>query len=102
MGNMETRPPIVIDRIVRALIPPASREAIIGDLWERYRSPLHYALEALNVMPFVVASQIRRTWNPPMLGLQAVTFFVGFGGLAVNPVPLNVQMDACAVPPLSR
>ena len=87
---METRPPVLIDRIVRALIPPASREAIIGDLWERYRSPLHYALEALNVMPFVVASQIRRTWNPPMLGLQAVTFFVGFGGFAVNAAPLDI------------
>jgi hypothetical protein len=87
---MEARPPALIDRAVRALIPPAAREAVIGDLWERYRSPLQYASEALKVMPFVVASQIRRTFNLPMLGIQAFTFFVCFGGFAVNGPPLDV------------
>jgi hypothetical protein len=99
---METRPPVLIDRVVRTLIPPAAREAVIGDLWERYRSPLSYALEALNVMPFVIASQIRRTWNPPMLGIQAFTFFVCFGGFAVNSAPLDVpRWLRAAIPTLA-
>jgi hypothetical protein len=87
---MEARPPVVIDKIVRALIPPAAREAIVGDLWERYRSPLNYLLEALKIMPHVVASQIRRSFNLPMLGFLAVGFFVCFGGFAVNRAPLEI------------
>ena len=87
---MEARPPVLIDRVVRALIPPAAREAVIGDLWERYRSPLTYALEALCVMPFIITSQVRRTANIPMLGVQAFGLFVGFGGFVVNAAPLDV------------
>ena len=87
---VETRPPVVIDRVVRALIPPAAREGIVGDLWERYRSPLNYLWEALKIMPHVVASQIRRTFNLPMLGFQALGLFVCFGGFAVNLPPLDV------------
>lgn len=99
--KMEARPPVLIDRVVRVLIPPAAREAVIGDLWERYRSPLHYALEALKVMPFVILSQIRRTSNLPMLGIQAFTFFVCFGGFAVNAAPLDVpRWLRAAVPTL--
>jgi hypothetical protein len=88
--EMEARPPVLIDHVVHALIPPAARECVIGDLWERYRSPQQYAWEALKVMPYVVASQIRRTCNLPMLALQALTFFICFGGLAVNLRPLDI------------
>jgi hypothetical protein len=88
--EMEARPPVLIDRIARALIPPAAREAIVGDLWERYRSPLNFLSEALKVMPHVVASQIRRTFNLPMLGIQAFAFFWAFGGFVVNAAPLDV------------
>jgi len=97
--KMEARPPVLIDRVVRALIPPAVREAVVGDLWERYRSPLHYALEGLKVMPYVIASQIRRTWNLPMLGIQAFTFFVCFGGFAVNAAPIDVPRSLRAAIP---
>lgn len=38
--TLETRPPVLIDAVVRALIPPACREHVVGDLWERYRSPI--------------------------------------------------------------
>jgi hypothetical protein len=96
---MEARPPVLIDRVVRAIIPPAAREAVIGDLWERYRSPFNYALEALCVMPFVVASQLRRTWNAPMLGIQAFAFFWCFGGFAVNAASLDAPRWARAAIP---
>src|SRR5262245_6958029 len=88
--KMEARPPVLIDRVVRALIPPAVREGIVGDLWERYRTPLTYVSDAVKILPHVVASQVRRTLNLPMLGLQAITFFVGFGGFVVNAAPLDV------------
>jgi hypothetical protein len=87
---MEARPPVLIDAVVRILIPPAAREAVAGDLWERYSSPLHYALEALRVLPFVIASQMRRTSNLPLLGIVAFTFFVCFGGFAINGSTLDV------------
>ena len=88
--QMEARPPELMDRVVGWLIPPASREAVIGDLWERYSSPLRYVSEAMRILPFVIFSQIRRTSNIPMLGIVAFTFFVCFGGFAVNGPPIDV------------
>lgn len=71
--EMEARPPALADAIVRALIPPACREAVIGDLWERYTSPRAYLFEALRALPFLVFSRIKRTTNATML---AITFFM--------------------------
>lgn len=59
--TLETRPPVLIDAVVRTLIPPACREHVVGDLWERYRSPWQFLLDAARTIPFVMASQIRRT-----------------------------------------
>ena len=44
--TLETRPPVLIDAVVRTLIPPACREHVVGDLWERYRSPWQFVLDA--------------------------------------------------------
>ena len=63
--TMEARPPALIDALVRRLVPPACREHVVGDLWERYTSPRHYALDAVRTIPAVVASQIRRTARLP-------------------------------------
>ena len=59
--TMEARPPAFVDAIVRALIPPACREAVMGDLWERYTSPAGYLGDALRALPFLIVSRIRRT-----------------------------------------
>jgi len=99
---MEARPPELMDRVVRVLIPPIAREAVAGDLWERYRSPLHYALEALRVLPFVILSQVRRTSNIPMLGIVAFTFFVCFGGFTINGPDIDVpRWLRAAIPTLA-
>jgi hypothetical protein len=82
--KVEARPPALIDRAVRLLIPPASREAVVGDLWERYASPLQYVGEALRILPYLIASQIRRNSNIPLLGIAAFTLFVGFSGFAAG------------------
>jgi len=77
--TLETRPPVLIDAVVRALIPPACREHVIGDLWERYRSPRQFVLDAVRTIPFVVASQIRRTSTLAGIVIHAFILFVSFG-----------------------
>ena len=74
------KPPALIDWLVTTLIPPAQREAVIGDLWERYSSPMRFLLEGVQVMPHVVASQIRRTSSFAVLALQGFALFACLGG----------------------
>ena len=77
--TLETRPPVLIDAVVRALIPPVCREHVIGDLWERYRSPWQFVLDAAGTIPFVVASQIRRTSTLAGVIIYAFTLLVSLG-----------------------
>jgi hypothetical protein len=58
-----SRPPELMEKIVRLLVPPATREHVMGDLSERYRSPRQYLTEVLRSLPFIIVSQIRRTSN---------------------------------------
>jgi hypothetical protein len=76
---LRREPPALLAQLVLCLIPPAARESVAGDLWELYRSPLHYARDALRVLPFVVFSQVRRTADLPVLALQGVLLFSLFG-----------------------
>jgi hypothetical protein len=71
-------PPLLLERTVAFLIPPAARESVAGDLWERYRSPAQYMGEALGALPFVIASQARRNANLPVIGLQGFLLFCCF------------------------
>ena len=75
--KVETCPPKVIERVVQLLMPPASREHVLGDLSERYVSPRQYLVDALRTLPFVVVSRVRRTSNPPLD--TAVVVMFGFG-----------------------
>lgn len=77
--TMETRPPVLIETVVKLLVPPAAREHVLGDLAERYSSPRQYVVDAIRAIPFVVASQIRRTTNLPLLAIPAFLFMVNFG-----------------------
>jgi len=69
--------------IVALLTPPARREEVLGDLYERYKSPAQYAADAAFTVPLVVASQIRRTSDPGVVLLEALAlyfcFFAGDG-----------------------
>jgi hypothetical protein len=69
-----------MDCLVRRLLPPTSREAVAGDLWERYSSPLQYLTEAATTLPFVIASEMRRRTNWPVLALEGFVIFACFGG----------------------
>lgn len=75
-------PPRLLERLVFYAIPPAAREAVAGDLCELYRSPLQYVLSAARTLPFVIASQARRSANPPVLVIQAGIIFLLLGGFS--------------------
>ena len=74
--QMETRPPALAEAVVRALVPPSSREHVLGDLHERFTSTRQYLLDALAALPFVVGSRIRRTTHP--IGFVFTVVFLWF------------------------
>lgn len=65
-----------LERLIALLIPPAAREEVLGDLRERCGPRI--AGEALRVLPFVVASRIRRTTDAVVFLMQALTLFTSF------------------------
>jgi len=75
-----SEPPDWLERIVLLAIPPAARESVAGDLWETCRSPRQYAVEALQTVPLVIASQVRRNLNLPAIMLQGALIFIFLGG----------------------
>jgi hypothetical protein len=76
-GNRVT-PPRLLESIVSFLTPPACREVVLGDLQERYRSPLHYISDAWYAVPCVVHSRIRRTADPGVLLMDAMLLYASF------------------------
>lgn len=93
---MEAGPPEVAERIVRWLLPPASREHVLGDLHERYESPRRFVLEGLKTLPFVIASRLRRTVNPGLSAFLALYFWFGvFWG------PQQTHWFVAAIPALA-
>jgi len=77
---MSSGPSRIAEAIVAVLIPPACREEVLGDLYERYHSPLQYGLDAARTVPLVIASRIRRTTNPQVLLMQAFVLYESFLG----------------------
>lgn len=79
---MVTAPPRLLIGLAERLIPPDAREAVLGDLWERYRSPLQFAGQALSVLPFLVFAQVIRRSSWPILGVQMFILFACLRGFA--------------------
>jgi hypothetical protein len=73
------RPPAPLSRLFGLLIPPPAREAVLGDLEERYRSPIQYASEGLGIMPYLIASSARRTSSIAIVGLQTFVLIACLG-----------------------
>lgn len=70
------------EAVVSLLVPPACREEVLGDLYERYCSPRQYFLEAARTMPLVILSRIRRTADPQVLVIQAFALYMSYLGAA--------------------
>jgi hypothetical protein len=79
---MASGPSRTAEAIVAVFVPPASREEVLGDLYERYRSSPQYALDALRTVPLVIVSRMRRTVDPQVLLMQAFALYVSFLGAA--------------------
>jgi hypothetical protein len=76
------KPPRLLEAIVEFLTPAECREVVLGDLYERYRSPLYYISDAWYAIPCVVYSRIRRTAYPGGLLMDAMLLYVSFIGAA--------------------
>jgi hypothetical protein len=75
---MRAGPSKASELLVALLVPPACREEVVGDLHERYQSPVQYAWEVMRTVPLVIASRIRRTADPHVLLVQALTLYLSF------------------------
>ncbi len=64
--------------VVAFLLPPACRESVLGDLYERYTSPRQYLLDAVCAVPLVVFSRIRRTTDLRVLLMEASVLYLSF------------------------
>jgi hypothetical protein len=79
---MDSGPSRIGEAVVGFLIPPACREEVLGDLHERFKSPLQYTADALVTVPLVIISRIRRTADPRILLIQAFALYMPFLGAA--------------------
>jgi hypothetical protein len=68
-------PPKTLERIVGWLLPPASREEVLGDLWEQYSGPGQYIFNALCVVPCVIVSRICRTTDAQVLVIETSVLY---------------------------
>jgi hypothetical protein len=73
---METRTGQIIERLVKRLTPPACREHVLGDLSEQRTTASQYLIEAAGTLPFVIASQVRRTSSLSLLLVRAYVIYL--------------------------
>ena len=90
---MSARPLAALESLVGFLVPPLAREAVLGDLAERYESPAGYLLDALRTVPAVVVSQIRRTSYFPLWPMIGGALTASFGRGAENWWPRAVSPE---------
>lgn len=71
------KPPGWMEWTVARLLPKDRRETVLGDLEERYTSPLGYCADAFTSVPAAILGQIRREMPLPFRLLEALLVFVG-------------------------
>lgn len=78
-----------LEALVAPLVPRACREEVLGDLHER--NPTGdcnvFLRDALLTVPLVIASRIRRTWEPTLFAFQAVVLCFSFCAAALLEMP---------------
>jgi hypothetical protein len=119
---MASGPPKMLEGLAKALIPPACREEMLGDLYERYKSPAQYLGDLVSALPFVILSRIIRTTHIRLLLMDALIVYGSFlaaawyvartlvtdeGGLMRLAVPsgltlLGLLISEAFTPPLKR
>jgi hypothetical protein len=71
------KPPGWMEWTVARLLPKDRRETVLGDLEERYTSPLAYCADAFTSVPAAILGQIRREMPLPFRLLEALLVFAG-------------------------
>lgn len=72
---MPSRPPRLLEAFAAFLLPPACREEVLGDLCEKYVSPLRYLFLAMRTVPCVILSRARRVTEAPVLFMEALLVY---------------------------
>jgi hypothetical protein len=75
--QVESQPSPLMERIVRVLTPPESREYVLGDLRERFVSPACYLRDAMSALSSAIGTRLRRTAHP--VGILIAAAFYWFG-----------------------
>lgn len=75
MGSV---PPRIVEKSLSLLIPPACREEVLGDLYERCEFSSQFMVEAFRVLPMVIFSRVRRTADPPVLIMHAAVLYLSY------------------------
>jgi len=75
---MDSGPPKIAEAVVYWLLPPASREEVLGDMRERNQGIAHYLAEATSTIPSVIYSRIRRTTDPVVTLMAALSTYTAF------------------------
>jgi hypothetical protein len=79
---MPSCPPKILEDLAKILIPPACREEVLGDLYERYKSPSQYLADLLSTLPFLILGRIRRTTSVWLLLMDALIIYGTFLAVA--------------------
>jgi len=75
---VRSAPSKFIEALVGFFVPPACREEVLGDLYERFTSPAKYVLDAIRTLPLVILSRIRRTVEPAIMVTQLFAWSISF------------------------
>jgi hypothetical protein len=75
---MAPGPPKLLEDLAKILIPPARREEVLGDLYERYKSPQQYLGDLLSTLPLIILSRIMRTAPIQLLLMDAVLVYSSY------------------------
>ncbi|HTA41593.1 MAG TPA: hypothetical protein VK789_04045 [Bryobacteraceae bacterium] len=75
---MASGPPKLLETLARLLVPPACREEVLGDLHERYKTPLQYLGDLFSILPFLVMRRILRTTDPQLFLTDALLVYGSF------------------------
>jgi hypothetical protein len=75
---MARAPSKIAEALVGLCLPPACREEVLGDLYERYRGRVTYFGDALSTVPLVIFSRVRRTADGPLVLMEAMLLYLSF------------------------
>src|SRR3954465_12379079 len=82
MGAVKQGPSRRAEAFVAIFLPEGCREEVLGDLYERYRSPAQYAGDAAATVPLVIASRIRRASDLQLLLIEAAAMYISYLSVA--------------------